>query len=472
MERRDLLKLLGASLGGASLAACAKDTAAPTDPLAAVLPPLPANFAFYPLQRTGGGLPGGGTLAQFRLDVTATDRNGAYCTGIEASGALGLYHVEVDYSTARPGTLGASRFLRTGDSLGGRTLLGIHNYDANRAGDVAAIVSFADASAATGGPAITKEVWLNRWGSGSWVRLLYDGFVTPDGHTLTGLFDDIDVHTGCDILVTAWYRNKNEIAAKRAQLNDPEYPDDTKTQQAIFHLTGGDPATTRVELRDDQLQATDGGVAAIGLIDMHDNGNYALQAFPGRLRNGAGAAAPGALLVQGRVGAGGRAAVPLTAPAGGSANPLFSLLGGPSGDAYFGPRVAPNGTVAYLLQGAGTATDLYYGGARIVGAGDVVPGFSRREMPYYQVAAVNPPVFGNESEAYFVVESPMGVFLCATNGHVTFSYYPWVIFPQEKPLATSIALGHVSDSVDSAGRLYLFTMLDDGTTTLSVAIPQ
>ena len=471
MERRDLLKLLSASLGGASLAACAKDAAAPTSPLEGTLAALPNSFALYPL------IPPfelrGISLDHYRLDCSVTGQDGMFISGVETSGAEALYFVQVDFSgPPPPAPVYVDRMVKAGDRMGGRTVLGVHNYDCNTNGDVGVILSFADPSASAGGPPTTREVWLHHWG-GSWERLLYDGFVTAQGDILTGLFDDIDVHTNCDMLVTGWYRAKSTIVSQRAATQDPNIPDAQQPQQAVFSISGGNASTLAVELRDDQLQATDGGVASLGLIDMHDGGHFALQAFPGRLRGASGLGASGTspVLIQGRVGAGARGAVPLTAPAGGTANPLFSILGGPSGDAYYGPRVGPNGQTAYILVQPPAGTVLYLGSQRVIGTGDCIPGFGSCNAGDYGIAAVNPPVFGNRGEIYFVAECPNGAFLCASNGYHTNAYYPRVNFPQFQSLATSVALGHLTDSIDPSGRLYCFTMLNDGTTTPAVAIP-
>ncbi len=468
MKRRDLVKLLGVALGGVSLSTCkGTETTGPGH----APPQLPNGFRFFPVFDSGTGLPDGTQFGHFRLDTAIDGQNEIYFGCVDPDGVPGLYALLMDYSAATPRRVSARKVVRVGDVLtGNRTVLGVNHYDVNADGGIGTVLTLDHPLAASGGPETTQEVWVDLAKSGL-KRLLYDGFVTSDGHKLGGLYGDLDIHTGHDLMVVAWYLHVNPLTGQpQAALA----PDDDVIRQGLFVMPQGDPAAATLELHNEQLMSGSGGATLIGLIDAGDGRTYVIQAHPSRVSDSDETPVPSGTptkrgaapyLVMGRVGSRGRGLQRISRPAGGPAI-IAGLTGGAAvGEAYFGPRLGPNEMAAYVLHVSDTATALYYQGLEVVCSGQQSPRGST-------IGHILPPVFGNNGEVYYVLMTRDGHELCAANGaeqrtllargdHLT----------NDSRTVNSIMLGHSTDAVDGAGRIVFATVFDDQTAAVTVGIP-
>jgi hypothetical protein len=466
MKRRDLIKLLGAALGGVSLSTCGEsETTGP----AYGPPQLPNGFRFFPVFDSGDSLPGGTPFGHFRLDAAIDDQDEIYFGCVDSSHAPALYALRMDYAGRAPNVVSVRKVVGVGDVLaGGRTVLGVDHYDVNAEGGIAVVLTFAHPSAADGGPGTMKEVWLDLTKSGL-ERALYEGSVTSDGHRLGGMFGDIDIHDGHHILLTAWYLHVNPQAG---QPRPPDAPDDDVIRQGLFLLPEGDPAQAQLELHNDQLVAPNGGTATIGLIDMDDGLRYVLQANPSRVGTAKPAPADvgptpagGGFLVQGRVGARGRGLARLSRAAASPAGLADLVSSAPVGDAVFGPRMGPDQLTAYVLHVSETATALYYQGLEVIHSGAQSPRGST-------VGTIMPPVFGTNGEIYYVLMTRDGHELCVANGDEQRTLLArGDRLSNDARRVNSIMLGHTTDAVDGEGRIVFVTVFDDQTAAVTVGIP-
>lgn len=468
MKRRDLVRLLGTAVGGVSLATCSDDT--PSGPGYGPAP-LPNGFRFFKLFDGQTALPGGATFRHFLLDAAIDDQNDIYFSCIDANDKRGLYALHLNYGSGTPSVVSSRKVVHVGDVLtGGRTVLGIDRYDVNAAGGIAVVLTFAHPSAADGGPGTTKEVWFDLAKTGL-TRGLYEGFITSDGHELSGLFGDIDIHDGHDAMLVAWYMHKDPQAG---QPRPAGAPDDDVPRQGLWVLPNSDPAHMWLELHHEQLESAGGGLATIGLIDMHDDLSYVIQAHPSGSVAAApapgggelsAAAAPGPFLITGRQGSRGRGLRALTRAAASTA-PVLSLLGGGGvGDAHLGPRMGPHGLTAYVLHNTDDAMTLYYQGLEIIRTGGRSPRGST-------VGAIMPPVFGTNGEIYYVLATRDGHELCTANGDEQRALlgHGDRLANDDRPV-NSIMVGHTTDAVDGAGRIALATVFEDHSAAVTVGIP-
>lgn len=464
MKRRDLLRMLGSALGGVILTSC--DDASPTGP-SSILPALPNGFRFYPLKYSGSALPGGGTADRLVLDATIDDRGEVLYSAV-MSELAGLYGMSVDLAAGTPSVLSERAVVRCGDLMSdGSTVVAVRRYDVNAHGGLAVVARVVPVD---GGELTTEIVYLDR-GSGALQPVLYDGFLTSDGHELLGVFGDIDIHTGHDLAVVASYIHWDPEAGIHREALDPN---DRQPRDGIFAMDVGNPASLRLVTHgDEHISGVDDLEVTFGLIDMHDDGNYIAQATAARpihtgqdsslaLSSVGGSEHRGALLVQGNVHLGGLRVA--AAPASINVVRLFQNVA--VGDSYLGPRIGAENMTAYVLHHDDMAMSLYYHGLEVVTTGERSPGGST-------VLSIMPPVFGPAGELYYLLHTRDGHELCATNGEQqrTILASGDRLIGEDRRV-DSIAIGSTTEHCNSAGQLAFAVILEDDTATVVLGNPE
>jgi hypothetical protein len=460
MRRRDFFKSLGVTLGGATLAASCGDGDGPSGPST----PFANAYRFYPVKSSNSALPGGGSVRRFRLDVTIDGRGDLLYGVIDANDRPGIYGLRLSFSGSQPPVAGAERkLIREGDVLpDGHHVLELHSYDVNAEGACVISVEVDTDITLPNGDAYGQEIIYRGFQESSLAPLVFDGFVTSDGHTFEGHFGDIDTHTGHDILLVAHYLHKHSDSER---VPDNDAPDD-RHLQGIFLLPAGNPGQARLVVNIEDLVADGEVVAGFGLVDLHDGGHFVAQAHPARTTDSTGALRAdadiglGTRIVKGHTSR--RRASPITSP---RPSARTALLGAAMGDSTYGPRLGPDQRTAFVLHTTDTSMALYYHGLRVVETGE-------RSGAGNLVSNMSPPVFGPDGEIYYVLITTAGHELYVGNGeHSALLLKSGDRLAGDAREVALIALGQTTEQVDPEGRLAFIATFTDETAALVVGIP-
>lgn len=462
MKRRDFFTLTGTALGGLVVASCDDSPTGPggfgDDPV------LPNGMAFYALKPSGDPLPGGSTLQRFRLD-SALDGAGEIAYGvIGADDTVGVYGATVDFDRT-PRIVSERMIAEVGQLLpDGRKVATIQNYDVNESGSLVIHLALEQGSAED--DRHEHAIYVDR-SKGGLQGLVFPGQITADGHILENSIGDVDIHAGDDILFAAAYVHVTTTEGEESHEG---------VHTGVFHVPAGDASRTSLVTSTRSILSRSDLSASIGLIDMHDDGHYAVQTSTYRsdqiagAGDGTGAGAGEDVLdsssdvLTGRVGGGDRPQPAALAPSASLGRLLSFSTAGP--DSIFGPRMGPAGAPAYVIHDTEDATALYYRGLRALTSGDTSP---RGNV----VQVIFPPVFGPGGEIYVRLITDRGDELMGLGGRQrrTILSRGDTLQGTDKPLE-SFMFGATTDAVDAQGNLVLVATFDDGSAALVVGVPR
>lgn len=462
MDRREALRLLGASLGGATLSTCSSD-GTPTGP-------TPTGFAnayrFFTVKPAGSNLPGGGRIDTFRYDVTI-DAAGEVLYGAVTGEEPGVYGLTLTFNGSNAPQVGSERKIaREGDILpDGRRVLGLHSYDVNPDGACVIVLRVSDNIFTPDGEDIGTDIVYRGTSESALAPLLFEGLVTADGHRLTGHFGDVDTHSTHHMLVVARYLHDSSGDPHDSHTAD----DDDRALQGIFLVPSAVASATRLVVNNETLVGGD-TVGSFGLIDMHDDGNFVAQAHPSRILDASPSLVTdmppgtGSRLVLGNVGS------PRLSLArvrnGGPGGIMASVAGEDAGaTSTYGPRLGPANVPAFVLHPTERSLALYYDGLRIIETGE-------RTTTGSVVLTMSPPAFGTEGEIFYVLETNHGSELYVGNGidSALLLRTGDRLANDSRPIR-GIVMGHSTEHVDPEGRLVLITTHDSGPDNLVVGLP-
>lgn len=427
---------------------------------------LPNGFRFHAVKPTGGNLPGGGAFKRFRGDVAITGKGELLWGALADTGVVGLYASALDFSAA-PKMIGERKIVAVGDALpDGKQVAAFGKHDANDEGTVAVVLRSLTPIPATGGGHETSGIYLHR--GAALERLHGEGDLTSDGHRFAGQFMDVDLHVAHDVLFVASYYEGGANPATRG----------AKPKQGLFHTPGGDPTKTRLVFSAGSLTRDGSGMARrIGLIDLHDEGKYVIQANVtgapddvGAPKNSATSTStksaratvlvgtlplPGALRTS--------ASTPEFLHPHRAGTKLLSNSGGSS--VVFGPRVGPGGRTAVITHLTPTHQVLEHSGRTLHATGGQSP--SGNEILHFL-----PPSFGSKGEVYYVLGTKRGDELCGADGvrrRTLLAFGDRV----EGASATfdSALLGTTTEHVDNAGRIAILATFADKSAAIAVGVP-
>lgn len=439
------MKLMGGALGGVALASCGSRSSDE-----AQIAPIPNGYTFYKVVSSGTSLPGGHTLGGIPGTVSINDRNEVYFYGLDQTNTNGFYEVQVDFGGSRPQVVQTRKVVREGDELKDKKVVSrINMADMNNHGSFAATIQTDDN---------LSSLYLEREKQG---LEPIAGLRTPlpgGGGKFGGNFGDLDMHDNNDIMIVSHFA-----------------PSDTvQGHQGLFHLPGGEVnqqgrivASTR-----DAIPGTDGFLTGIGLIDMHDDGNYVMQAYGSNT---------GQLLQTAKQTSGIMDVVASSMLISGNArNPFSKVLKSSSpalkmvrksvgmedvavGEIKYGPRIGASNNAAFVNHVNDNHQVLHYNGKQVVEIGSVTPLGN-------VIASLSAPVVGSDGLLYYQASTDKGLELMVYNGpelRTILSKDDLV----DGSILRSFFHGFLPDQVDSSGRIVLTGDFEDGSTSIIIGIP-
>jgi hypothetical protein len=271
------------------------------------------------------------------------------------------------------------------------------------------------------------------------------------------IFLDVDIHDNDNMMFVSHYAYKTKGGSG----------------QGLFHLPGGELGARGdllLSTGEDIPEAT-GVVNGLGLLDMHDDGNYVLQAFghdSGKVsvtakRQGQ----PATMLIKGNV------REPLSRTLRGLSPSIMvgksaaARLGFSYGEMNYGPRIGIGGRIASVHQIGEHDLVLMYEGVQIAS--------TRGASPLGNIiTGLGAPVIGEDSIVYYQTYhdlSPgVGSELVAFNGKQYRTILATGDLIDGKKISR-IWFGFMTEQVDSRGRIVLSTDFEDGTSSIVVGIP-
>lgn len=445
MKRRDFIKLLGGALGAVTLTSCGGRSSSDEAPIA----PIPNGYTFYKVLSSGDDLPGGNTLGAIPGTVMINNMKEVYFYGMDQTNTNGFYEVQVDFGGSRPKVVQTRKVVREGDELKDKKVVSqINMGDMNNQGSFAATIQTDDN---------LSSLYLEREKQGlepiAGLRTTLPG----GGGKFGGIFGDMDLHDNNAIMIVSHFSPS----------------DAAQGYQGLFYLSGGEVnqqgrivASTR-----DPIPGADGFLTGIGLIDMHDNGNYVMQAY------GSGTGQ----LMQAATSAGIMDAVASSMLISGNAmDPFSKVLKSSSptlkltrksvgrddvtvGEIKYGPRIGATNNAAYVDQMNDNHQVLNYNGKRVVEVGSTTPLGNT-------VVSLSAPVVGSDGLLYCQASTDKGLELMVYNGPELRT-----ILSKDDNVDGSVLrsffFGFMPDQVDSSGRIVLTGDFEDGSTSIVIGIP-
>lgn len=445
MKRRDFMKLMGGALGGVALASCG-GRSSDEAPIA----PIPNGYTFYKIASSGDPLPGGNTLGAIPGAVMLNSANEVHFYGIDQTNTNGFYELLIDFNGSRPVVVQTRKVVREGDVLkDSKVVSRVNMGDTNRHGSFAATIQTDDN---------LSGLYLERGKQGLEPIAGFQTTLPGGGGKFGANFGDMDLHDNDDILIVSHFA-----------------PSDTaQGHQGLFHLPGGEVNQQGriVTSTRDQIPGTDGSLTGIGLIDMHDNGNYVMQAYGsngGQLQQTAkmlgasmDAIAP-SMLMGGNVTNPFSRALKSTSPALKTLGKSVFMADVPVGAIKYGPRIGANNNAAFVNHVNDNHQVLHYNGKQVVEVGSVTPLGN-------VIASLSAPVVGNDGLLYYQASTDKGLELMVYNGpelRTILSKDDLV----DGSILRSFFHGFLPDQVDSSGRIVLTGDFEDGSTSIIIGIP-
>lgn len=445
INRRDFIKLMGGALGGVALASCGSRSSDE-----AQIAPIPNGYAFYKVVSSGISLPGGHTLGAIPGTVMLNDRNEIYFYGMDETETNGYYELTIDYGGSRPKVETMRKVVREGDALNNsKTVSQITVGDTNSRGSFAAVLHTDDN---------LPGLYLEREKSGFEPVVSFRTPLPGGGGTFGGSFGDVDLHHNDDILLVSHFAPS----------------DSAQGHQGVIHLPGGEVnqsgaivASTR-----DFIPDSEGLITGVGLVDMHDNGNYVVQAYgsvPGQTQKSAQKlggtmdAVAASLLISGNVKKSSSKVLKTYSPTLKILQKSSSLAGASVGEIMYGPRIGASNNAAYVSHVNETHQVLNYSGKQVVAVGSVTPLGAT-------IGSLSAPVVGGDGLLYYQAATNQGFELMVYNGPEirTILSNDDVV---DGSVLKSFFSGFMPDQVDSSGRIVLTGDFADGSTSIIIGIP-
>lgn len=445
MRRRDFIKLMGGALGAVALTSCGNSGNSDEAPIA----PIPNGYTFYKVLSSGDALPGGNTLGAIPGTVMLNNANEVHFYGIDQTSTNGFYELLMDFNGSRPVVAQKRKVVREGDVLkDSKVVTQVNMADTNRHGSFAATVQADDK---------LTGLYLEREKQG---LEPVAGFLTPlpgGGGKFGANFGDLDLHDNDDILIVSHFAPSDTIQG----------------HQGLFHLPGGEVNQQGriVTSTRDQIPGTDSSLTGIGLVDMHDNGNYVMQAYSNasqilQTANMSGAnmnAIAPSMLMGGNVKNTFSRALKSSSPALKTLGKSAFLADVPVGAIKYGPRIGASNNAAFVIHVNDNHHVLHYNGKQIVEVGSVTPLGN-------VIASLSAPVVGSDGLLYYQASTDKGLELMVYNGpelRTILSKDDMV----DGSVLRSFFHGFLPDQVDSCGRLVLTGDFEDGSTSIIIGIP-
>lgn len=445
--RRDFIKGLGGALGAVVLtSSCGSGGGTAGSPPV----PIPNGYRFFRIISSGDSLPGGNTLAAIPGVAMLNDRSEVYFYGSDQTEANGFYELLMDFSGSRPTLLQQRRVVREGDRLrDSKTVSQIQMADVNNRGSFAAILHTDDN---------LSGLYLEREKQGFEPIA---GYLTklPDGKGRFGaIFGDVDIHTNDDILMVAHFAPHDSVQG----------------QQGLFHLPGGEVSQKGriVASTTDLIPEAGGFLTGMGLVDLHDDGNFVLQAYGTSSENifrkqlekgGALNGRAGSMLINGSV------KDPFSKVLGSASSSLkvrktaAARTGFSVGELKYGPRIGGKNNAAFITHVNETHLVLYYNSRQVVSTG-------ARSPLGEVITSFSAPVVGSDGLLYYQVVTDKGLELIVYNGKDSKT-----ILSKDDTVDGSVLrsffFGLMTEQVDSSGRVVLTGDFEDGRSSLIVGIP-
>ena len=221
----------------------------------------------------------------------------------------------------------------------------------------------------------------------------------------------------------------------------------------------------------DPIPGTDGFLTGIGLIDMHDNGNYVMQAYGSSTGQLMQTAKPGGIMdaVASSMLISGNARDPFSKVLK-SASPALKRVGKSIamddvsiGEIKYGPRIGASNNAAFVSHVNDNHQVLIYNGKQVVAVGSVTPLGAT-------IVSLSAPVVGSDGLLYYQASTDKGLELMVYNGpelRTILSKDDMV----DGSVLTGFFYGFMPDQVDSSGRIVLTGDFEDGSTSLIIGIP-
>ena len=446
MKRRDFMKVLGSALGAVTLAtSCGKSGGSTAE---TNVTPIPNGYRFFKVISSGAALPGGNTLSSIPGTVMLNDANEIHFYGMDQYNANGFYELLMDYGGSRPVAQPPRKVVREGDILNDKKEVSrINMGDVNNQGSFAAILQTNDN---------LPGLYLERQKRGFEPIAGYQTALPGGGGTFGGIFGDVDIHTNDDILLVSHYAPSGSAQGS----------------QGLFYLSGGEvnQKGSVVASTGDSLPDSGGVLTGIGLVDMHDQGNYVMQAYGGLLQapnpsSGAMDASAPSLLINGKVGSPASKTLKSSSPALTTSKRLAAMLGSfPYGEIKNGPRIGASNNAAFVVnQTADNSQQLYYSGKHVIATGDVSPLGAT-------IVSLSAPVVGSNGLLYYQAVTNAGIELMIYN-NVELKTVLSNGDNVDGSLLKNIFFGFMPDQVDSSGRIVLTGDFADGSTSLIIGLP-
>jgi hypothetical protein len=431
-NRRDFLSLVGVALGGVVLT---RGSAYGFDGGrwggSGGGSSLPNGYHFYRILTVNGTGSPLGRIARLDGGVMMNDHSEILFHARNTDGRYGIYELTMDYSGRAPVVAGMRTVVEEGDTLpDGRKVGKIARGDTNANGNFAAVI---ETTKDTPGVYVEK----NKGGLQPLARFLDP--IPAGGGSFGGSFGDLDLHDNDDLLLVGRFSGN-----------------DRQNYQGLFHLPGSQSSDTgELLIRTGQLVPQTGAVlTAIGLIGLHNGGNYVAQMYgmiPNRVsrprRSGPTTDAVGVQQTVSQPTALFHGVLGSDVSQGTLLSASRRLPGTPAqvrGETIYGPRVRGN-SVAHTTHLSNTSQRLTFNGHVIAQTG----GFSPLKQ---QIAGVSTSVMGPNGLLYYLLITQQGLELCVSNGRSS-----------RTMLARGDVIGGMrvdpimhafhSDQADSAGRI-------------------
>lgn len=449
VTRRDVLKGIGGALGSVILtSSCGRGGGGSSGtPTAAI----PNGYRFFRIMSTGDQLPGGNTLMAMPGAAMVTARREIYFYGMDQTDANGFYELLVDFDAARPVVIRTRKVVREGDVLNdSKEVVQINAGDVNNQGSFAAVFQTRDNF---------SGLYLERDKKGFEPVA---GFLKPlpagDG-TFGAVFGDVDIHHNDDILFVAHFAPHGSV----------------QSHQGLFHLPGGEvkETGTLVTSTAELIPEAGGIITGLGLVDMHDGGNYVLQAYgmnPGKVNSmgtEGGSVIPGgsmpSMLINGNVKDPFSKRLRSAASHLKAAKVSGSRPGFVSGEIKYGPRLGGTNNAAFVVHINETHMAMFYDGSQVVSTGAVSPLGSI-------VKSMSPAVVGADGLLYYTLFTDMGMELVVYNKAEARTILTTGDSVEGAALR-SIFFGFMTEQVDESGIVVLIGTCDDGRMSLIAGIP-
>jgi len=447
--RRDFLKGLGGALGAVVLtSSCGSGGGSSSNNNTSL---IPNGYRFFRVLTTGDPLPEGNTLFAMPGAAMINSRNELFVYGLDQADRSGFYELLLDFGGSRPAVLRARKVIREGDVLKDSKVVDqVTSGDVNDLGSFAAVVKTTDN---------LSGLYLERQKSGFEPVA---GYLTgmPNGAGKFGsFFGDVDIHDNDNILFVAQYAPYGIVQGR----------------QGLIYLPGGEvnEKGSIVTSTADLIPETGGFISGLGLVDMHDNGNYVLQAYGmsqamitgQKVSAGAGRldAEAASMLITGNV----KDPFTRTLRSISSSIPVKKSTAARPGFTYgelrYGPRIGNSNKAAFVVHVNGSHMVMVYDGNPVISTGSLSP----LGNPVSSVAA---PVVGADGLLYYQAVTEQGMELVVYNG-VDSKTILTNGDTVDGAVLRSLFFGFMTEQVDKAGRVVFTADFEDGNTSLVIGIP-